>query len=195
MKKINFRQTAVLPSACLVLMMGLSAAYPSATEAPFPVVRLAGEFSVESAWKNVSEISVVSEGFQGTTQFQYDDEALYIRTVVRNSAAVFAPAEAVSKEQCRLYEYDSMEFWLGRHQFTIGIAGECAEAFDYTAGRKIDGAEVLFKRTPGGYEIVARLPWAGLPSPHGKRELLILSVWFNRVLQQDGKALRSATPS
>lgn len=158
---------------------------------PIPIAHFRGDFAVDSAWKGIPVISATAGEFTGEAQFQYDEEALYLRAMVGNPERRFAPAEALTKNACRLYEYDSVEFWLGRHQYTVGIAGGRGGAFDYTVGKRLDEAAVTGKPSPEGYEIVARLPWKSLDFQPEKRKLLLLSVWFNKMARTGGTLARS----
>ena len=174
------------------LMAWLTSGLTHATDiqAPFPIQKLQADFSKSSSWKDVPIISDSSEGFKGETQFQYDDSALYLRTIVSNSETVFAPDDAFTNNSCRLYEYDSMEFWLGRHQLIVGIVSDRGAAFDCTAGQAVEKAELSAKRTSDGYEIIARIPWKSLDLQPEKRKYLPLSVWFNKVRHSNGTAQR-----
>jgi len=170
----------------LLIAVGLSQLQASEIQAPFPIQKLQADFTNDTAWKEVPIISVTSDRFEGETQMQYDDEALYLRVAVVNPEAVFAPAETITETDCRLYQFDSVEFWIGRRQVAVGVVDGRGEAYDYTAGTRLAKAVVEGKRTKEGYEILARLPWKSLEVQPEKRKLLLLSVWFNK-MRRDGE--------
>lgn len=192
--KRTFGRVAAGGIFCLVCIL-ITSVLAAATDAPFAIQPMpAGADWRAAAGPNVPVIVISAKQPENCTAratFVYDEKNLYVRCEVRDDSVELAPADAISKEQSRLSQYDSFEFWIGRHQFCIGALGDSAVALDNLRERPVPGAEVAFNRTQDGYVLAARLPWVSLEFTPSPRKCFQLGVQVNDVDGKDKNRTRS----
>lgn len=60
------------------------------------------------------------------------------------------------------YKADSVEFWLGRHQFNIAYDGKTAGVWDCLYSYRLPKTTVQYQQSESGYQFKASIPWGEL---------------------------------
>ncbi len=187
---MNIRNYLSVVVVCATVSTG------AAPHAPFPVQPLArgADWRGESAWNGAAACVVSAEksdDLQARVMFLHDIDALYLNCVARDDSVTTAPSEAVAPGECRLYEYDSMEFWIGRHQFTVGVCGDKVLVYDYLRNRIVVEAETVSTNAASGYTLRSRIPWKALEFEPAPRKSLQIAIQINDVDMKDGARSRA----
>lgn len=162
----------------------------AAVQAPFPIQPLAkgSDGFTAKAWENVPAMSCDGEqGFTSSTRLLYDDEAFYLRSDIIDDTQIFLTEK--DRKLSDLYLFDSVEFWFGRHQFSIGWTGQELVGYDYLGRKPLEGIKGKLIPNEKGYSLVARIPWKSIGVEPRVGELQQFSLWFNDV-DGEGKAGR-----
>ena len=96
----------------------------------------------------------------GTAALGWTDRHLAIEASVRDDTPVSLADAGVGIEEA--FMADSVEFWVGRHQFVAAATPAGGRVWDYLYARLVEGAEADFEKTPQGYRLRATVPWNAL---------------------------------
>ena len=96
----------------------------------------------------------------GSASLGWTAEAFVVDVRVRDTTPVALDDIGVGLHQA--YLADSVEFWIGRHQFVAAKTAAGARLWDYLYGHAVDGAEVVFDTTADGYRVRVAAPWPAL---------------------------------
>lgn len=200
------RSTIYLALVCMMIVAGgcatpNGAAGPAGPAgdrpvAPFPIQPLSDGSNVTgaAAWNDQPVVTVAgktSGDFSAVVQFKYDRSALYVRCVAKDNSVRTAPDGTVTDTSSQLFQFDSFEFWIGRHQFSIAYLNDKLVAFDYLRFKFLEKAVVTGNKTADGIEFVAKLPWEELEVEGKPGAMFQLAVQINDVDEIDGKRTRN----
>jgi cephalosporin-C deacetylase-like acetyl esterase len=112
----------------------------------------------------------------GTAALGWNERHLVIEAQVRDATPVMLDDLGVGIDEA--YLADSVEFWIGRHQFVMAGTPEGGRLWDYLYQRPVEGAETVFRKTPDGYRLRTAVPWEilGLSPEDGASFLFALQV-------------------
>jgi len=96
----------------------------------------------------------------GTAALGWNERHLVIEAQVRDASPVSLTEVGVGIDEA--YLADSVEFWVGRHQFVMAAMPAGGQLWDYLYQCPVAGAETLFEKTPDGYRLRTALPWEAL---------------------------------
>lgn len=103
----------------------------------------------------------------GTAALGWTDRDLVIEASVRDATPVALADAGVGIDEA--YLADSVEFWVGRHQFVAAATPEGGRLWDYLYHELVPGAEAVAEQTDDGYRLRMRVPWSALlldPEPN-----------------------------
>ncbi len=170
--------------ASLVLAFPMLARETAAVSAPFPIQPLPRGVDAmwDAAWIQAPVIRSASADarLRAEAQLLHDEQALYLRVRVQDATRVFASREAVASGEAHFH--DSVEFWIGRHQFALApISGSDAGEvvfYDYLRAKLKELESQKVELGEDGYSLIVRLPWAILEQKYAPRRFFQFALSF-----------------
>jgi cephalosporin-C deacetylase-like acetyl esterase len=96
----------------------------------------------------------------GTAALAWTKQHLVIEAQVRDATPVSLADAGVGIEEA--YLADSVEFWIGRHQFVAATTPKGGQLWDYLYCELVPGAEVAAEEADDGYQLRIRVPWTAV---------------------------------
>jgi cephalosporin-C deacetylase-like acetyl esterase len=96
----------------------------------------------------------------GTAALGWNARHLVVEASVRDATPVSLADVGVGIDEA--YLADSVEFWVGRHQFVMAATPAGGQLWDYLYQGPVAGAETLFEKTPDGFRLRTAVPWEAL---------------------------------
>ena len=93
----------------------------------------------------------------GTAVLGWTARYLVVEARVRDATPVALADAGVGIDEA--YLADSVEFWIGRHQFVMAATPAGGRLWDYLYQRPVAGAETTFEKTADGYRLRTAVPW------------------------------------
>lgn len=102
----------------------------------------------------------------GTAALGWTDRNLVIEASVQDATPVALADAGVNIDAA--YRADSVEFWVGRHQFVAAATPDGGQLWDYLYHELAPGGEVTAEQKDNGYRLRISVPWSALqldPAP------------------------------
>ncbi len=132
-------------------IMFIGAMSASAGEGPY-AVRSDGQMTRYPLANNGEAVGVAALG--------WTQEVLVLEVQVHDATPVSLAEVGVGIDEA--YLADSVEFWIGRHQFVMAATPEGGRLWDYLYQQPVADAMAVFKKTDDGYRVRVEVPWAAL---------------------------------